>query len=104
MYDSPYLWVNSPWKLAVRKDGDAMELVGSVPNLYKLWFEEDEQISEEKDDLDWEVDFALNGMDTAQEESGYNPDNEEQMCDDEKTSQKGNLDDLILAAERMKWK
>lgn len=33
-----------------------------------------------------------------------NPDNEEQMCDDEKTSQKGNLDDLILAAERMRRK
>lgn len=42
MWDSSYLWKNSPWILGVRRDGDAMELVGSSPDLAKIWFDPEE--------------------------------------------------------------
>lgn len=42
MWDSPYLWVGSLWYLAVRRDGEAMELVGSIPDILSVDFVDEE--------------------------------------------------------------
>lgn len=34
---SPFLWEHSPWIFSVQKEGDAMEMVGSLPNLGEIW-------------------------------------------------------------------
>lgn len=34
---SPFLWEHSPWIFSVQKEGEAMEMVGSLPNLGEIW-------------------------------------------------------------------
>lgn len=35
--NSPFLWENSPWIFSVQREGEAMEMVGSLPNLGEIW-------------------------------------------------------------------
>ena len=33
---SPFLWENAPWILSIQKEGEAMEMVGALPNLGEI--------------------------------------------------------------------
>lgn len=41
---SPFLWENAPWIFSAQKEGDAMEMVGCLPNLKEMVGTLDEQI------------------------------------------------------------
>lgn len=125
MWDSPYLWKNSPWILAVRQEGDAMELVGSSPDLAKIWFDPEPCDLTEDELLDKKVDVQQNHEESDREDKWekedmlYNEDDEWDEEDDmfydeddefyeeeneKKTLPEDSLERKILDAEKKKFR
>lgn len=105
MWDSPYLWVGSLWYLAVRRDGEVMELVGSIPDILSVYFfsEEEPETMESTDPVqslireDRELSIIYDRR----------PEPEDPLPDEALANTKqqdGSLDLLIRAAERKKKK
>lgn len=105
MWDSPYLWVGSLWYLAVRRDGEVMELVGSIPDVLSVYVssEEEPETMESADPVqslireDRELSIIYDGR----------PEPEDPLLDEAPANTKqqdGYLDLLIAAAEKKKDK
>ena len=103
MWNSPYLWVGSLWQLAVRRDGEVMELVGSIPDILSIFFSPDEEVEPVE-----ETDPVQNWIKEDEEFSlmyDSNPEQKNPTSDEESTStrkQDGFLEQLINAAKMKK--
>lgn len=49
--NSPFGWENAPWIFSVQKEGEVMEMVGSLPDLEKLWKIQNNRIAENDDEI-----------------------------------------------------
>ena len=108
MWDSPYLWANSPWILAVRQEGDAMELVGSSPDLKAIWFDpepcdliEDEspkkeaEVQQKQEEAVWEDIWEKEDILYDEDDAWYEEDEGEPLPED-------SLERKIMDAEKQK--